>query len=123
MKINLKTIADCSNAVKKLAAVDLGSPQENYRFMSVVRAVQDESKKFIDLQRNIVEKYRDQSKANELVIPFESIDAFNQEMLDAGEIEIAIDWDCVDCRIDMLTGFTAGEMQSLDGLFINIKGE
>lgn len=123
MKTNLQTIANCASALNKLAGIDLGSPKENYRFMEVINKAQSESKKFIELQRGIVEKYRDSEQKEDIYIPVESIESFNREMQEAGEIAVELDWDAVDCSIHLLNGFTANDMQCLDGVFINIKGE
>lgn len=123
MKTNLQTIAKCTASVRKLADIDLGSPKENYRFMNVIHSVEEESKKFIELQRGIVEKYRDSEQKEDIYIPVESIESFNREMQEAGEIAVELDWDAVDCSIHLLNGFTANDMQCLDGVFINIKGE
>lgn len=123
MKTNLQTIANCASALNKLAGIDLGSPKENYRFMEVINKAQSESKKFIELQRNIVEKYRDSEQKEDIYIPACNIDLFNREMQESGEIEVEMDWDIVDCSINLLSGFTANDMKCLDGVFINIKGE
>ncbi len=123
MKIKLEKIANSINSARKLANVDLGTPTLNFKFMGVLSTVETEVKKYIELQKNIIEKYRDKEKKNDIIIPFESIDEFNKDMQEAGSIEIELEWETVDCRIDILNGFTANDMQALNDLFINIKGE
>lgn len=123
MKIKLEKIANSINSARKLANVDLGTPTLNFKFMGVLSTVETEVKKYIELQKNIIEKYRDKEKKNDIIIPFESIDEFNKDMQEAGSIEIELEWETVDCRINILNGFTANDMQALNDLFINIKGE
>lgn len=123
MKIKLEKIANSINSLRKLANVDLGTPTLNFKFMGVLSTVETEVKKYIELQKSIIEKYRDKEKKNDIIIPFESIDEFNKDMQEAGSIEIELEWETVDCRIDILKGFTANDMQASNGLFINIKGE
>lgn len=123
MKTTLEQLTNSLGAIKKLAGIDLGAPSLNYKFMSVISTAEAESKKHVELQKTIVEKYRDMSKTDDIYIPFENIDIFNKEMEEAGRIEVELKWDVIDCSIDALVGFSANDMKALDGIFINIKGE
>lgn len=123
MKTNLEKIANSIKAVKKLADVDLGSPTLNFKFMSVAVTADAETKKYIQLQKNIIEKYRDKTKKDDIVIPFDSVNDFNKDMREAGTIEVELGWEPIACKVDALAGFTANDMQTINGLYINIEGE
>ena len=123
MKINLETLANGLQSIRKLAQLDLGNPKTNFKFMGVVASVETEVKKYAELHNKIVEKYRDKSISEEIRIPLENIEAFNKEAQEASVIEVELDWDIIDCSIDGLKGFTANDMKCLNGTFINIKAE
>lgn len=123
MKINLEKLALCKQPLKKLGGVDLGSPAVNFKLMGIYSSVEAETEKYIELQKKIIEKYRSKEEKEEIIIPFDSVESFNCEMLQAGALEIELDWEIISCGIEMLAGFTANDMQALNGVFINIKGE
>jgi len=123
MKISLEELANSTNAIKKLADFDFGEPALNYKFMSVLEAVESETKKFIELRKKIIEKYRDKDKTEDIFIPLEKAELFNNEMTETGSVETEISWDAVDADLSVLKGFTANDMRNLDGKFLNIKGE
>ena len=121
MKITLEEITNSVSSIKKLSAFDFGMPKLNYKFINVVDTVEKESKKLIELRRKIIEKYRDNENKDEIIIPIDKIEDFNKEMNDAGALKIEIAWEAVDVFVDSLSGFTANDMKSIDGKFINIK--
>lgn len=123
MKISLDKLADSARAIKKLADFDFGEPALNYKFMGVLETVDSETKKFMELRKKIIEKFRDKEKGEDIFIPFDQAEAFNKEMVAAGNVEIEINWDATDADLSMLKGFTANDMRCLDGSFLNIKGE
>lgn len=121
MKITLDEITNAVPSIKKLAAFDFGTPKLNYKFINVVDAAEEESKKLIELRKKIIEKYRDNDKKDEIFIPVDKLENFNKEMSEAGSLEIEISWEVVDMFVDSLSGFTANDMKCIDGKFINIK--
>ena len=121
MKITLDEIANAVATIKKLSSFDFGTPKLNYKFINVVDTIEKENKKLIELRRKIIEKYRDDGNKDEIIIPLDKIEEFNKEMSQAGALKIEIAWETVDVFVDSLLGFTASDMKSIDGKFINIK--
>lgn len=121
MKITLTELTNCTNALRKLSEKDMGEPILNYRLMNVLDVCNAESKKFIDLQKKIIDKYKEQTTDDSIIIPTENINAFNKEMLDAGKIEIELDWTAPKFNIKDLAGFTAKDMKCLADKFIEIE--
>lgn len=121
MKITLTELTNCTNALRKLSEKDMGEPILNYRLMNVLDVCNAESKKFIDLQKKIIDKYKEDTTDNSIIIPTESINDFNTEMLEAGKIEIELDWTAAKFNINDLAGFTAKDLKNLSGKFIEIE--
>lgn len=121
MKITLTELTNCTNALRKLSEKDMGEPILNYRLMNVLDVCNAESKKFIDLQKKIIDKYKEQTNDDSIIIPTENINSFNTEMLDAGKIEIEIEWTAPKFNINDLAGFTAKDLKNLSGKFIEIE--
>lgn len=121
MKITLTELTNCTNALRKLSEKDMGEPILNYRLMNVLDVCNAESKKFIDLQKKIIDKYKEDTTDNSIIIPAESINDFNTEMLEAGKIEIELDWTAPKFNINDLAGFTAKDLKNLSGKFIEIE--
>lgn len=121
MKITLTELTNCTNALRKLSEKDMGEPILNYRLMNILDVCNAESKKFIDLQKKIIDKYKENTTNDSIIIPTENINAFNKEMLDAGKIEIEIEWTAPKFNINDLAGFTAKDLKNLSGKFIEIE--
>ena len=121
MKITLTELTNCAGALRKLSEKDMGEPILNYRIMNILDVCNAESKKFIDLQKKIIDKYKEQTTDDSIIIPTENINAFNKEMIDAGKIEIELDWTAPKFNIKDLAGFTAKDMKCLADKFIEIE--
>ncbi len=121
MKITLTELTNCAGALRKLSEKDMGEPILNYRLMNILDVCNAESKKFIDLQKKIIDKYKDDTTNDSIIIPTENINAFNKEMIDAGKIEIELDWTAPKFNIKDLAGFTAKDMKCLADKFIEIE--
>lgn len=121
MKITLTELTNCAGALRKLSEKDIGEPILNYRLMNILDVCNAESKKFIDLQKKIIDKYKDDTTNDSIIIPTENINAFNKEMIDAGKIEIELDWTAPKFNIKDLAGFTAKDMKCLADKFIEIE--
>lgn len=121
MKITLTELTNCTVALRKLSEKDMGEPILNYRLMNILDVCNAESKKFIDLQKKIIDKYKDDTTNDSIIIPTENINAFNKEMIDAGKIEIELDWTAPKFNIKDLAGFTAKDMKCLADKFIEIE--
>ena len=121
MKITLTELTNCAGALRKLSEKDMGEPILNYRLMNILDVCNAESKKFIDLQKKIIDKYKEQTTDDSIIIPTENINAFNKEMIDAGKIEIELDWTAPKFNIKDLAGFTAKDMKCLADKFIEIE--
>lgn len=121
MKITLTELTNCTRALRKLSEKDMGEPILNYRLMNILDVCNAESKKFIDLQKKIIDKYKDDTTNDSIIIPTENINAFNKEMIDAGKIEIELDWTAPKFNIKDLAGFTAKDMKCLADKFIEIE--
>lgn len=121
MKITLTELTNCAGALRKLSEKDMGEPILNYRLMNILDVCNAESKKFIDLQKKIIDKYKENTTNDSIIIPTENINAFNKEMIDAGKIEIELDWTAPKFNIKDLAGFTAKDMKCLTDKFIEIE--
>lgn len=120
MKITLTELTNCVGALRKLSDKDMGEPMLNYKLMTVLDVCNSESKKFVDLQKKIIDKYKEDTTDNSIIIPTDSINNFNAEMLEAGKIEIELDWTAPKFNINDLAGFTAKDLKNLSGKFIEI---
>lgn len=124
MKINLETLANSLQSVRKLSTLDLGDPKTNFKFMGVVDTAETEAQKYEKLRRDILEKYGSKNGSNSYSIPVEKQTAFYKDIEALGTIEIELDWDIIACPIASLRGFTADDMKCINGKFINIvEGE
>lgn len=120
MKITLTELTNCAGTLHKLSDKDMGEPVLNYRLMNVLDVCNAECKKFVDLQKKIIDKYKEDTTDNSIIISNENINSFNTEMLEAGKIEIELDWTAPKFNINDLAGFTAKDLKNLSGKFIEI---
>lgn len=123
MKITLETLANSFQSIKKLSSFDLGDPKTNFKFMGIVDEVEKAVEKYNKLRTDIFKKYGSKNGHNSYAIPIEKQDVFYKDLEAAGVIEIELEWDIIDCQLETLKSFTANDMKSLNGKFINIKGE
>lgn len=123
MKLTLNDLVNSSNSIDKLSMLDLGSASLNFKFMGVVESVKNNVQKYYSLTQKAMEKYCDKKKSKDgrYSIPTENVEKLNKELSDISNIEIDIDWTPVEAEVDRLTGFTAKDMQTLNGKFITIR--